>query len=72
MPKFIGRIAMTYEEVKSAVLNLDQSEQKTLVMEVLTELLPKVCTDEACISQIRDFVNEETIRTYREQHMGGI
>ena len=63
---------MTYEEVKSAVLNLDQSEQKTLVMEVLTELLPKVCTDEACISQIRDFVNEETIRTYREQHMGGI
>ena len=63
---------MTYEEVKSAVLNLDQSQQKTLVMEVLTELLPKVCTDEACLSQIRNFVNEETIRTYREQHMDGI
>ena len=63
---------MTYEEVKSAVLNLDQNQQKTLVMEVLTELLPKVCTDEACLSQIRNFVNEETIRTYREQHMDGI
>ena len=63
---------MTYEEVKSAVLNLDQSEQKNLVMEVLTELLPKVCTDEACISQIRDFVNEEAISTYRKQHMDGI
>ena len=63
---------MTYEEVKSAVLSLDQNEQKNLVMEVLTELLPKVCTDEACLSQIRDFVNEETIKTYREQHMDGI
>lgn len=63
---------MTYEEVKSAVLSLDQNEQKNLVMEVLTELLPKVCTDEACLSQIRDFVNEETIKTYRKQHMDGI
>ena len=63
---------MTYEEVKSAVLSLDQNEQKNLVMEVLTELLPKVCTDEACLSQIRAFVNEETIKTYREQHMDGI
>ena len=63
---------MTYEEVKSAVLSLDHNEQKNLVMEVLTELLPKVCTDEACLSQIRDFVNEETIKTYREQHMDGI
>lgn len=63
---------MTYEEIKSAVLNLDQNEQKTLIMEVLTELLPKVCTDEACLSQIRNFVNEETIRTYREQRMDGI
>lgn len=63
---------MTFEQVKSAVLNLDQSEQKRLIIEVLTEILPQVCTDEECLSQIRNFVNEETIRTYREQHMGGI
>lgn len=63
---------MTFEQVKSAVLNLDQSEQKRLILEVLTELLPAVCTDEECLDQIRNFVNEETIRTYREQHMGGI
>ncbi|GAB6191115.1 hypothetical protein [Desulfocastanea catecholica] len=63
---------MTYDEIKSAVLNLEQSEQKRLIMEVLTEMLPRVCTDEECLSKIRNFVDEETIRTYREQHMGGI
>ena len=63
---------MTFEETKAAVLNLDQSDQKRLIMEVLTEIMPKVCTDEACLSKIRNFVDEETIRTYREQHMGGI
>ncbi len=63
---------MTFAEVKTAILNLDQSDQKRLVLEVLTEIMPKVCTDEACLSQIRNFVDEETIKTYREQHMDGI
>jgi hypothetical protein len=70
--KRIGRTAMTFDEVKAAVLNLDQAGQKRLIMEVLTEIMPKVCTDDACLNQIRNFVDEETIRTYREQHMDGI
>ena len=63
---------MTYEQLKAAVLNLNQSEQKTLILEVLTEIMPNVCKDEACLKRIRDFVDEESIRTYREQHMDGI
>jgi hypothetical protein len=63
---------MTFEQVKSAVLSLAENEKKRLILEVLTEMLPEVCTDEECLDQIRHFVNEETIRTYREQHMGGI
>lgn len=63
---------MGFEEVRAAVLNLDQSEQKRLLMEVLTEIMPKVCTDEACLDQIRNFVDEETVKTYRQQHMDGI
>ena len=63
---------MGFEEIKAAVLKLDQSEQKRMMIEVLTEIMPKVCTDDACLSKIRSFVNEETIRTYREQHMDGI
>ncbi len=63
---------MGFEEVKAAVLNLDQSEQKRLLMEVLTSIMPKVCTDDDCLKQIRNFVDEETVKTYRQQHMDGI
>ncbi len=63
---------MTFEEIKSAIKHLEQSDQKRLIMEVLPEILPKVCTDDACLNKIRYFVNEETIKSYREQHMGGI
>jgi hypothetical protein len=63
---------MTIEELKAAVLNLNSSEQKRLVIEVLTEIMPKVCTDEVCLNKIRGFVDEETIKNYREQHMDGI
>ncbi len=63
---------MGFEEVKAAVLNLDQSEQKRLLMEVLTSIMPKVCTDDDCLKQIRKFVDEETVKTYRQQHMDGI
>ncbi len=63
---------MGFDEVRAAVLNLDQNEQKRLLMEVLTEIMPKVCTDDACLDQIRNFVDEETIKTYRQQHMDSI
>jgi hypothetical protein len=63
---------MKFEEAKAAMLALDQNEQKRLIIELLTDIMPKVCTDDDCIGKIRGFVNEETIRTYREQHMDGI
>ena len=63
---------MTFEQVKAGVLNLDKNDQKRLIVEVLPEILPKVCNDDVCLSQIRNFVDEETIRTYREQHMDSI
>lgn len=63
---------MLYEEVKAGILNLDQNEQKRLIMEVLTEMLPRLCQDDVCLDKIRNFVDEETVRSYREQHMDSI
>lgn len=63
---------MTLGEIKTAISKLDQTEQKRLLLEVLTEIMPKVCTDDDCLDQIRNFVDEETIKAYREQHMSGI
>lgn len=62
---------MTIEEIKTAILNLEPKEQRRLLMEVLPEILPKVCTDENCLSIIRDFNNEENVRSYQDQNMGG-
>jgi hypothetical protein len=67
-----GRMTMGFNELKAAVLALEPGEQKRLLTEVLTEIMPKVCTDEACLSQIRHFVDEETVKTYKQQHMDGI
>lgn len=63
---------MTFEEIKTAIFTLDDSDQKRLITEVLLEIMPKVCTDEECLGKIQNFVNEESIRSYREQHMDGI
>lgn len=63
---------MTVGEIKTAISKLDQTEQKRLLLEVLTEIMPKVCTDDDCLDQIRNFVDEETIKSYREQHMSGV
>ncbi len=63
---------MKIEEIKAAVLNLEPNDQKRLIVEVLTEIMPKVCTDDACLDKIRGFVDEETVKSYRAQHMDGI
>ena len=63
---------MTFEELRTAVFALDQNDQKRLLVDVLTEIMPKVCRDDACLSKIRNFVDEESVRSYREQHMDGI
>ena len=63
---------MKLDELKKAILALGDDDQKKLLMEVLPEMLPKVCTDEACLVMIRNFIDTETSREYQEQNMGGI
>jgi peroxiredoxin len=63
---------MTYEEVKEAVLKLSESDQKRLILEVIPQIWPKACTDDACLNKVRELVDEDAVRSYREQHMGGI
>lgn len=63
---------MKLDDIKTAILGLSQDDQRQLLMDVLPELLPKTCTDDTCFNMIKSFVNEETAREYKEQHMGGI
>jgi hypothetical protein len=63
---------MTYEEIKSAVMNLSLKDQQRLIMEVVPEIWPKACADDACVSTVRELVDEAAVKRYREQHMDGI
>lgn len=63
---------MNLEDLKTSIRNLTVEEQRQLMIDILPELLPQGCTDEACLDLIRNFLNDETSKSYREQHMGGI
>ena len=63
---------MTFDEIKAAVLKLSEEDQKRLIMEVMPAIMPTACTDDACVQKIRDLVDEESVKSYRDQHMDGI
>jgi hypothetical protein len=63
---------MTYEEVRRAILDLDLNDQKRLFTDVMPLIWPKACTDDECLSRVRELVDEEAVAEYRRQNMGGI
>jgi len=63
---------MTFEEVKSAVMNLSEADQKRLIVEVIPQIWPKACVDDSCVDKVRELVDEATVKRYKEEHMGSI
>ena len=63
---------MTFDEIKTAILNLGGEDQKRLIKEVVPLIWQKACTDDSCLLKMRALVDEETVKGYREQHMDGI
>lgn len=63
---------MTFEEIKNAVMNLSKEDQKRLITEIVPEIWGEACTDDACLLKMRELVDEDAVKKYREQHMNGI
>jgi len=63
---------MTFEDIKTAILNLNSEDQKRLIMEVVPQIWQNACSDKACLGKMRELVDEETVKGYREQHMDAI
>ncbi len=63
---------MTFDEVKSAVMNLSLEDQKRFIMEVIPSIWPKACADDSCVAKVRGLVDETVVKRYREEHMGNI
>jgi len=72
MNQFKGGSIMTFEEVKAAVMGLSAADQKRLIIEVVPQVWPKACVDESCVMRMKELVDDEMIKKYREQHMDSI
>ena len=60
---------MTFEEIKAAVMSLDDQGKRRVVCELLPEIWPKIVGDETCLDFMRKLVDEEAVRQYKEEHM---
>jgi hypothetical protein len=63
---------MTFDEIKAAIMGLDDKEQKRVVLELLPAIWPKIVGDDACVQLLRKLVDEESVKRYREEHMDSI
>jgi hypothetical protein len=63
---------MHFDEIKAAIMNLDERDQRRLVLEVLPAIWPKLVGDDSCIKLLRNLVDEESIRKYQDEHMDHI
>jgi len=43
---------MKFEAIKAAVMNLDEGEQRRVVLELLPEIWPQIVGDDSCIKLI--------------------
>jgi hypothetical protein len=63
---------MKFEEIKAAVMNLDEGEQRRVVLELLPEIWPRIVGDEACLKLMRKLVDEESVKRYQQEHLDHI
>jgi len=63
---------MKFDEIKAAVLNLGEEEQRRVVLELLPAIWPKIAGDEPCIKLIRKLVDEESVKRYQQEHLDHI
>jgi hypothetical protein len=60
---------MTFEEIKAAVLSLDDQGKRRVVQELLPAIWPAIVADGTCLKFLRKLVDEEAVRQYKEEHM---
>lgn len=63
---------MNFADIKAAIMNLDEAEQRKLVLEVLPEIWPHLAGDASCIKLIRQLVDEESVKRYQQEHLDHI
>jgi len=63
---------MKFDEIKAAIMNLDEGEHRRLVLELLPEIWPKIVGDDSCLKLLRKLVDEASVKKYQQEHMDHI
>jgi hypothetical protein len=63
---------MEFDEIKAAVMNLDEGEQRKVVLELLPEIWPAIVGDDSCLKLIRKLVDAESVKRYQQEHLDHI
>ena len=63
---------MTFDEVRTGIMGLSAAEQKKIIIEIVPQLWPTACVDDACVQRMRTLLDDAVIAKYREQHMDSI
>jgi len=63
---------MKFDEIKAAVMNLAEGEQRRVVLELLPAIWPQIVGDDACIKLLRKLVDEESVKRYQQEHLDHI
>jgi hypothetical protein len=63
---------MKFDEIKAAVMSLDQGEQRRMMLELLPAIWPNLVGDDACLKLIRKLIDEASVKGYQEEHLDHI
>jgi hypothetical protein len=63
---------MNFEDIKDAIMDMNASDQKRLIMEVIPLLWESACDDITCALKLKQLVDSHIMRPYEEIFMGGI
>jgi hypothetical protein len=67
-----GARSMKFDEIKAAVMNLAEGEQRRVVLELLPAIWPQIVGDDACIQLIRNLIDAESMKKYQQEHLDHI
>ena len=63
---------MGFEEIKTAIMTMDTSDKKRLIMEVVPQMWESACEDQTCALKLKELVDKDIMRPYDEMFIGGI
>jgi hypothetical protein len=63
---------MTFDEIRTGIMGLSAPEQKKIILEIVPQLWPKACVDDACVTRMKTLLDDAVIAKYRDEHMDSI